>query len=317
MSLPGARHPFWPGLLAAVALLPSWLGLAGGWHWTLDLFAHFRWQYLVAGFLIVGWALWRRQRVLPGFALATLLLNAWLIGMLAWQPALRSVQADSGFLLRALSLNVLTSNPHKDEVVAHVRASGADLVVLTEVDHAWAEALEALADQYPHRILHPRPDHFGLAMLSRLPLEEPAVIGDASVRPSVMARVRHQGRTLVVIGTHPPPPMGARLAALRDRQLQALHALVEQGSEPVLVLGDFNATPWSAPMRGLTSGRLGYRSHDPPWTPTWMPRTPFAIPIDHVLATAPLLVARRDVGPDVGSDHRPVLVELRWILSAP
>lgn len=309
------KRSVWPALIALLVLFPSWLGLAGPWHWALDLFAHFRWQYLVVAFCVVAWALWRNRRGVLVLALATTLLNGGLIAALAWQPQLRTVTADGDFLLRALSLNVLTSNPRKDEVIAHVRDSGADVVVLTEVDHEWAAALEALAAQYPHRIVHPRPDHFGLALLSRVPLESPQVLqDDPAQRPSVMARIRHQGRELLVIGTHPPPPLGMRLAAMRDRQLRALHARVEQHDGPVIVLGDFNATPWSAPMRALTSGRLGYRSQEPPWIPTWQARTPFAIPIDHVLCTAPLVITRREVGPDVGSDHRSVLVEMRWML---
>jgi len=301
-------------IVAAVSLLPSWLGLAGSWHWRLDLFAHFRWQYLFLGAFIIPWALWRRHRALLAFAVLTTLLNGALIAQLAWQPALRAATPADDFALRLLSLNVLTSNPHKQRVIDLVTESGADVVVLTEVDVDWATALEALAAQYPYRIVHPRPDNFGVALLSRMPLEEPTLmrIGDTPM-PSVMARVRHQGRSLLVVGTHPPPPLSARHAVVRDRQLNALGELVVQRGEPVVVLGDFNATPWSAPMRALTAGRLGFRSLDAPWTPTWMVRTPFAIPIDHVLCTAPLVIVSRNVGPDVGSDHRPVQVELRWL----
>ena len=301
-------------ILAALSLLPSWLGLAGGWNWRLDLFAHFRWQYLLLGAVVIPWALWRRHRLLLAFAVLTTLLNGTLIAQLAWQPALSAATPTHAFVLRLLSLNLLTSNPHKQRVIDLVTASGADVVVLTEVDVEWATALEPLATQYPHRIVHPRPDNFGVALLSRIPLEEPALMrfGDTPM-PSVMARIRHQGRSLLVVGTHPPPPLSARHAVVRDRQLDALGDLVAQRDEPVVVLGDFNATPWSAPMRALTAGRLGFRSVDAPWTPTWMVRTPFAIPIDHVLCTAPLVIVSRSVGPEVGSDHRPVQVELRWL----
>lgn len=303
-------------VLAAIVLLPSWLGLAGSWHWRLDLFAHFRWQYLFLGAAIMLWALWRRHRVLLVFAVLTTLLNGALIAQLAWQPALRAGTLTDDFALRMLSLNVLTSNPHKQRVMDLVTASDADVVVLTEVDIEWSVALEALATQYPYRIVHPRPDNFGVALLSRLPLEEPGVMGLESMQmPSIMARITHQGRRLLIVGTHPRPPLSAGHADVRDRQLQALGQLVARTEEPVVVLGDFNATPWSAPMRALTAGRLGYRSHNAPWTPTWMVRTPFAIPIDHVLCTAPLVIIRRSVGPDVGSDHRPVQVELRWLSS--
>jgi len=40
--------------------------------------------------------------------------------------------------------------------------------------------------------------------------------------------------------------------------------------------------------------------------------TVLGIPIDHALATPPLVIARRRIGPDVGSDHRPQLLEVGW-----
>ena len=68
---------------------------------------------------------------------------------------------------------------------------------------------------------------------------------------------------------------------------------------------DFNATPWSAGMRRAMAGNLQYRSLSAPWRPTWEVGSIFGLPIDHVLCTAPLVIASRAIGPDVGSDHRP------------
>ena len=57
---------------------------------------------------------------------------------------------------------------------------------------------------------------------------------------------------------------------------------------------------------------LGFRSLSPPWTPTWRAASIFAIPIDQALGTAPLVITRRSVGPDLGSDHRPLNISVGW-----
>jgi endonuclease/exonuclease/phosphatase (EEP) superfamily protein YafD len=48
------------------------------------------------------------------------------------------------------------------------------------------------------------------------------------------------------------------------------------------------------------------------WQPTWEADFwPLALPIDHVLVPSTSCVTYTEVGPDVGSDHRPVRVTLR------
>lgn len=287
-----------------LAMVPAWLGLAGSWFWLFDILANFRWQYLVASAVAVPWALWQRQRHLLAFALLTLLLNAVLIGRLAWQP--EAWRAEPAFTLRIISLNVLTSNTNHAAVFEYLQRSDADLVFLMEVDARWLEDLHPLEARYPHHLAEPRDNNFGVAFYSRVPLEQVDLIalGEAGL-PAVQARLIRQGRELVVIGTHTLPPGSREWSRLRDEQLRALATHVESIALPVVVVGDFNATPWSAALGIATSGRLGYRSIDAPWVPTWSARSVFAIPIDHALCTAPLFIAR-SIGPDVGSDHRPL-----------
>jgi endonuclease/exonuclease/phosphatase (EEP) superfamily protein YafD len=69
-----------------------------------------------------------------------------------------------------------------------------------------------------------------------------------------------------------------------------------------IVLGDLNATPWSAWFPPAeVRGSL-------PWAtfPSW-----YGIPIDHVLAGPDIGYDERRVGPSIGSDHRPVIAKLR------
>lgn len=300
-------------LLGLLALIPSWLGLFGGWHWLLDLCSHFRWQYLLASFAVAIWALALRQRRTAIAALLTLLLNAALIGQLAWHPELaRAVRAED-FGLSVLTLNVLAENPDKAAVLRHVRDADADIVVLEEVDPGWLRGLAELETKYPHRLLDPRPGHFGMALYSRIAFQAEEVWSLSRARgPTLAVKLQHQGRALWVVGVHPMSPGGGRYTAMRDAYLAALAQRVAELPEPVLVVGDFNATPWSAGMRIATSANLAFRSLTPPWEPTWRARSPLAVPIDHALCTAPLLITSRDVGPYVGSDHRGVRFTVEW-----
>jgi endonuclease/exonuclease/phosphatase (EEP) superfamily protein YafD len=48
------------------------------------------------------------------------------------------------------------------------------------------------------------------------------------------------------------------------------------------------------------------------WQPTWMAGFwPLALRIDHVLVSGGLCVEEARIGPDVGSDHRPVISRLK------
>lgn len=302
------------GTVALLALVPSWLGHLGDFHWALDLLSHFRWQYLAVSGLVVAWALWRRQRGVLVAALLTLTMNGWLIGRLARSPEISRENVAPDFHLKVMSLNVLTSNPNKPQVLDAILKTDADVVFLMEVNHEWMQALEPLKARYPHFYSQPREDNFGIALFSRIRWTHEKVLwlGEAQV-PSLEVLVKHEGREFRLIGTHPLPPVGHAYAILRNQQLKKLAEHVRRQALPVLVMGDLNSTPWSYGMRLLQEGgKLGYRSLEAPWAPTWRAGSIFAIPIDHVLGTAPLIITQRSTGPDVGSDHRPVVAELGW-----
>lgn len=314
-ALRGSARRWLPGIFLVSGLLPSWMGLAGGLHWSLDLLSHFRWQYLLFGLAAIAWAWWRRQHGMLVLALLTTLLNAGLIAGLARAPhVIRDVPLAEGAPLRVLTFNVWQHNPRKEDVLEYIRRVDADILFLAEVDGRWARSLAQLADLYPHRIVRLRPRDAGVAVLSRLPLEDqaPALPQTRRTLPWVMAHVTHQGRQLLFIGTHPPSPIDGNRAWSRDRQFAIIAEYVEASSMPALVVGDFNATPWSAHVRQLYRSGLAFRGPGPPWTPTWKVHTPLAITIDHALCTEPLVITRRKVGPALGSDHRPVEIEVRW-----
>jgi endonuclease/exonuclease/phosphatase (EEP) superfamily protein YafD len=300
-----------------LALLPAWLGLFGAWDWRLDLLAHFRWQYVAVALAVMACAALGRMRVVLGLALLTLLLNAAVIGRVAWSSGPRDTGMANDFSLRVLSYNVLTSNQRRQATLDYLLQSGADVIVLLEVDDRWMDVLAPLQQRYPHHLAAPSADNFGIALFSRVPLEQAGLLHlTPASAASLTATLTHQGRRLTVIGTHPVPPLDRDWARARDAQLAALSAHVGQLGEPVLVVGDLNATPWSQGLRIATAGPLQFRSFDAPVAPTWRARSPVALPIDHALCTAPLVITQRSVGPDLGSDHRPMLYTFGWALRA-
>ena len=100
----------------------------------------------------------------------------------------------------------------------------------------------------------------------------------------------------------------------RDGQLRdaARHA-ADLGARTVLI-GDFNASPWSPiydnvlEISDMRDSRRGFGVQA-----TWIARFPafLRIPIDHAFVTPDVEVIDRRVGPYVGSDHRAVVLDLR------
>lgn len=292
------------------------LGLLGVFAWWLDLFAHFRLQYAgMFGLSLVLAGLARRGSLA---ATAALLLVAELALLAPY--AISEERASVGAPLRLAHLNVLTSNRQHAEVAAWIAGTGADVVLLQEIDARWATALATVPGYRAVDVLA-RPDNFGLAALVRegsavevVAHERPVFAG----LPALALQLRHEGRALALLSLHTLPPVSRANAATRDEQLRAAAdwstEQVEAGRAPVL-LGDLNATPFSAGVRPLRT--VGLRDSLAPGgllaAGSWpaLPG-PLRIAIDHCWHDAGLVTVRRVVGPALGSDHRPLEVALAW-----
>ncbi|MCP4501446.1 MAG: hypothetical protein GY822_15915 [Deltaproteobacteria bacterium] len=83
---------------------------------------------------------------------------------------------------------------------------------------------------------------------------------------------------------------------------------MQHSKYPVVLAGDFNATPWSIVFQnfldetGLHNAAYA-RGGGTTW-PTFLPLM-FRIPIDHILLSKQLVSTSFLVGPEMGSDHLP------------
>ena len=93
----------------------------------------------------------------------------------------------------------------------------------------------------------------------------------------------------------------------------ALAKEIRTGDGPRTILaGDLNCTPWSYWFRRLLrESQLSNSAHGRGLNITWTPLriAVCGLPIDHVLVGSEIRVSRRFVGPYLGSDHRPVVVD--------
>jgi len=96
--------------------------------------------------------------------------------------------------------------------------------------------------------------------------------------------------------------------------MEVLAQEVENEKGSVIVAGDFNLTRWSQHATILERARLLDASCGQSPEPTWMRGNPLlAIPIDRILYRGTDMSCQTfQIGPDLGSDHRPVVAEIFW-----
>ena len=122
------------------------------------------------------------------------------------------------------------------------------------------------------------------------------------------------GTTIDVVGVHLWPPESPTKAKWRNAQFAELADIAQQRDRPLMILGDFNSTPWSPVFRQwLQRSDLVYERRSAPlytW-PTWVPL--FWIPIDACVTSKELKILSQRRGPRIGSDHYPLIAEVSLI----
>lgn len=303
--------------VVAVSLVP----LAARFSYVAEMVSHFRVQYLAALALVavaLGLLRPRGSRYwLAAVAAAMAVTFApmagyWLAMASPAEPAHAfAAGADTLPRLTVMTANVEARGHPPGMLMEIVRRRAPDVLVLTEFTPRWERSLEPLDALFPHRYKMAQQDPWGLAVLSRYPLDSATVL-DLGPSKAVETRVRTPGGVVTVIGVHLRSPMTRENAAARNRQLELL-ARRRAGIEgPLVVTGDFNITPYSPFFRdwlaatGLKDARRGF-GLDPSW-PTFLPL--LGIPIDHVAVSDEFLVTDHRKLPAFGSDHFPVIAEL-------
>jgi endonuclease/exonuclease/phosphatase (EEP) superfamily protein YafD len=188
---------------------------------------------------------------------------------------------------------------------------GPDVIALQEfTESAMAAVIRSdVLAVYPHRVLAPSVDQFGLGVLSKYPVasvEKLAPVDSlATLKMRLVLDVR--GHTVALTAVHPMPPISPVYASERDASLRLEAERLSKAGIPGILLGDMNDTPWSTGLRGTAPLRRA-SGLEPTWPNAWGLLS--ILPLDHVLVTPGVRVEEASLGPDLGSDHRPVRVRL-------
>jgi endonuclease/exonuclease/phosphatase (EEP) superfamily protein YafD len=298
--------------MAGGALAVTAASLLGRFDWRLSLPSHFR-LHLAAGCLAALPAVLALGGRGPSLALSTA-LAANLADMLrqeaarpATSPPSRDIRADAGATV--VSFNALHFNQEKTAALEWLAGCGADALVVLEISPDWRAALrDRLAAPYPHRALGPDSHGEGILILSRHPLHDRTAL-NLDDQGLVRVRVDHPTLPFTLIGVHPDHAIERQGLRPQRAFLAHLAGMVRGIEGPVAIAGDFNTTPWSFEFRrflkasGLDMPLL--RRGTFPAGLGWA-----GLPLDHVLVGHGLHLAAITSGPDLGSDHRPVVARL-------
>lgn len=290
------------GLLIGVAGL---VGSRLGNLWiAFDVFSQFTVQFAFVAIAFLIGLFMPRAKLL--FAFVVLILC--LVGYGMWPHYLSGSPREVGRIeagqraLKVAHFNTWYDNRQVDAIRGEIERISADVITLVEVGPAKKPMLEALKPLYPYQVNCFDKDFCNQAILSKLPIiASSSEVGWAGP-PYIRATFGPEAGNLTVIGVHTIRFPHSRA---QYRQVVAFSDIASAEKGNLVVMGDFNATPFSRILRTLTDrGRLT-RLTD---LPTWPARLELPqVAIDHIFVSAGIKpILSQQIGEASGSDHYPI-----------
>jgi endonuclease/exonuclease/phosphatase (EEP) superfamily protein YafD len=305
-------------------------------HWFIRA-----WDFPRVQIVVIGWVLLTIYFAVRFAAGSQPVLSAWpflgiVLFLTAWHgfrilpytPLLPKQSADTPAkfrtvgraddkAIRMVMTNVEMENDRYDLWLDEIAKVDPDVLLVVEIDESWHEATKEFASRYPHQIIHPQDNWYGMMFLSRFPITEHVVrrLVQDDV-PSIDAKLRMNDGTIIrFVGVHPRPPEPIRDndAKARDAELTLWGTELAQEQNPVIIGGDLNDVAWSQTTRlflrtsELLDPRRGRGFYNSFHAGRWYMR----FPLDHIFHSIHFTVNRVHRLGFVGSDHFPIMIDLR------
>lgn len=296
-------------LLLSVAII---LGFAADLHPALDSFSHLR-KHLSVLMMLASALL-----LLTRFRREALLALLFAIGSFATtRDAMNSamlpqdkITQSEGVSYTLLQLNLLFNHPEPRAMLQLVANAKPDIITLQEVSSHWLPWIEILQGSYPYQqICKEHSNSWGVAILSRRPFtdEQGGICVDDGVL--ALANINMGGTILTVGAVHFSWPWPFE----QPSQMDYIEPSLKQLSAPLILSGDFNATPWSAVMRRVASVSNTYLLPNigATWLTNKLPASwigALGLQIDNILVSKDIHVQSASSLGAVQSDHLPLLL---------
>lgn len=279
------------------------------YHVLFDLISHFRIQYillLIPGFIFAAYAKKTRSLLVISVALA---IHAYTVTMSMLPLSAQVNEKAESVEITVLSANLLVTNDEYKPQLDLIREVNPDILALQEFNSDWEAVLLKALPEYPYRAVQPASDSFGIALYSKFPIVSGGI--EELTRKnlfSVNVSIDLGDKLVQVLVVHPPPPMPGGGYQMRNEQMQRFAEIAADHDGPLIIMGDFNATPWTSHFTQMESvGKLRNARAGHGFHPTYPNRTihmHMLIPIDHILVNSQIAVEHFDSKEIRGSDHR-------------
>jgi endonuclease/exonuclease/phosphatase (EEP) superfamily protein YafD len=298
-----------PPLLAGAlgCALAALLAHLGRWSAVWDILTHAAPLYLAgAGFVLATGLLMGAPYRAPVLIVAgvAVLASLALIAPELARPASPRTSPGAVGALKLVQLNAWGGKGGVERIADWLAAEQPDVAVLQETTSALRSAIQARTGMVLTR------GRTNVAIFSRDPPIAAELGAQDADAPMMLAgcRIRTGAGEAVILGVHYPWPTEHDRMAQAGELVQAVRRLP---SATTVLAGDFNSTPWSfARRREDREFGLSRRTRALFTWPAGRGWPLALLPIDHVYAGAAWATVRVRRGPDVGSDHYPVIVIL-------
>lgn len=310
------------GAFIVVTAAPAILALFGFAAPPLDLLNHLQLGWFFGTLIALVLALivrMRRWAVL--FASLGLVASGWTF-VPEWLSSLPTRPTANGTIVKVMTHNVFGLNYDMKRLAAVIFAENPDIVALQEYFPEQQSLDGLLKPKYPFSVRCQGGKRANIGLYSKIPFDREMSDADCPDMPGGQ-RTAHiiagftlgDGTHFSVMTTHMDWPFPI------ERQQQELAAAVGEAnavSGPLLVVGDFNSTPWSYAMKRFEAATGLRRETRNLVTFPELITVPRRISRDGIVRTTPFLpldqVFERGVtvtelhrGPPTGSDHLPVI----------